>query len=372
MKATFAGIYDGLTVLVTGHTGFKGSWLALWLRELGANVIGYSLEPPTQPSNFEITGLQNQITHVIGDILDLKKLQTVIAEHRPQIIFHLAAQAIVLDSYEHPRHTFEVNSTGTINVIEAARLCPAVKALVMITTDKCYENREWVWGYCEKDALGGNDPYSASKAMAELAIASYRKSFFNTTGPALASARAGNVIGGGDFSAHRIVPDSMKALLAGQPIQVRNPNSVRPWLNVLDPLSGYLWLGACLLKYGHTYAQAWNFGPLEQRGIPVQALVEKAIALWGEGSWHCAEKQLPKPEMGLLRLNWDKVAHTLCWQPVYNWEEAIAETVDWFKAYRTKADMYEICRQHIQNYNDQAAEKNLPWALLEATSLVQG
>jgi len=364
MRETFKGLFQDKTVLLTGHTGFKGSWLAIWLRELGAHVVGYSLEAPTQPNNFTVTGLENRITHRYGDIGDKEALNQVIQEYRPEVIFHLAAQAIVLHSYESPLETFEVNAQGTVNLMEAARHCPSVKAMVMVTTDKCYENRGWIWGYREQDPLGGSDPYSASKAMAELAIQSYRRSFFAVGKPsiAMASARAGNVIGGGDFSDFRIVPDTLKALMAGQPVLVRNPRSVRPWLNVLDPLSGYLWLAAGLLEKGQEYAEAWNFGPLEHRGVPVQDLVEKAIQLWGHGGWVDGSTQQLKPEMGMLRLDWDKAANQLQWQPTYNWEEALSETVSWFKEYGRESDMYEVCVDHIQAYTYRAQEQNIEWA----------
>lgn len=352
MRHEFNGIFNGMTVMVTGHTGFKGSWLAIWLRELGAHVVGYSLDPPTRPSNFEVTGMASKMTHVTGDIRDYNHFKQTLETHRPQVVFHLAAQAIVLHSYTDPKETFEANAIGTVNVLEAARGCPFVRAMVMVTTDKCYENKEWIWGYRENDPLGGNDPYSASKAMAELAINSYRASFFSKKGPALASARAGNVIGGGDFSEYRIVPDTMKSLLEGKPVLVRNPHSVRPWLHVLDPLRGYLSLAAALLEHGREYAQAWNFGPLENQGVNVKVLVEKAIELWGEGTWTKFCEEAPRPEMNMLRLNWDRAANFLQWQPAYHWEEAIAEAVDWFKAYRRKKDMYAVCAGHIDEYVD--------------------
>lgn len=370
IKKDFKRIYEGKTVLVTGHTGFKGSWLSIWLKELGANVIGYSLPPPTSPSNFQVCRLSEQIVHLTGDICNFKKLQEIILEHQPQIVFHLAAQAIVLNSYKNPQQTFETNLTGTVNLLEAIRNAPSVKATVFITTDKCYENRKWVWGYREEDPLGGQDPYSASKAMAELAVSSYRYSFFNQPStPAIATARAGNVIGGGDFSDYRIIPDAMKALMDKKPILVRHPKSVRPWLNVLDPLSGYLWLGVRLLEEGPSFSQAWNFGPLESKGISVREIVEKMITLWGGGEWMQAEVDLQKPEMPMLRLNGDKAAHYLQWSPVYTWEEALEETIDWFKAYQAglsspHLDLYNTCQKHILKYCQKAKDCKLPWAAI--------
>lgn len=361
MKTLFGDCYEGLNVLVTGDTGFKGAWLAIWLNELGARVNGFSLPPLTQPNLYTLSHLNERIHHIEGDLRDASLLKKTISETRPTIIFHLAAQAIVLQSYADPVDTFSSNVMGTINLLEAARACPDVKAVVVVTTDKCYENRDWNWGYRENDTLGGHDPYSASKAMAELAVAAYRHSFFQNSA-AIATARAGNVIGGGDFSANRIIPDAMRALMARQPIRVRNSASVRPWMHVLDPLCGYLTLGAQLLLHGQAYADAWNFGPLEQRGVSVQDLVEKAISLWGEGDWIDATNPNAPQEKSMLRLNWDKAAHDLSWKPSYSWEEALKETVDWFKAYALHRkdphliDLYGICAQHIAQFCSKVPE----------------
>lgn len=370
MDYPFNNAFNGCTVLVTGHTGFKGSWLSLWLQELGARVIGYSLPPPTTPSNFEVAHVGENMEHVIGDIRDFARLQEVLLKHQPDVVFHLAAQPIVLHSFEFPKETFDVNVGGTVNVLEAIRHCPSVKAAVMVTSDKCYLNQEWLWGYRESDTLGGHDPYSASKGMAEQAISAYQHSFFSkANSPAVASVRAGNVIGGGDFADQRIVPDCMKALMANTPIHVRNPYSVRPWLNVLDPLSGYLWLAVKLLNEGSEYAEAWNFGPLEQEAITVQTLVEKALSLWGRGDWIQTEKGSPsKREMNLLRLNWDKAANKLGWKPTYNWIDALQQTVDWFKSYEIHikgiedVDMRAVCLQHIHDYHLHAAHQQVSWA----------
>jgi CDP-glucose 4,6-dehydratase len=371
MRNLFGQVYDGLTVLVTGHTGFKGSWLTTWLLELGAKVVGYSLdEPPTKPSNFEVMGLSHQISDVRGDIRDFPALQYAIVEHRPDVIFHLAAQPIVLHSITKPKLTIDTNAGGTVNVLEAMRTTASTRALISITTDKVYENKEWLWGYRETDRLGGYDPYSASKGMAELAIASYRDSFFPPNkyeehGVAVASVRAGNVIGGGDFADFRLVPDCMRALMAGEPIGIRNPLSIRPWQHVLEPLSGYLWLGAKLLHEGPALAEAWNFGPKEQRGVPAKQLAEKLVELWGDGSWEHTEPGFAKVETGQLRLSWEKAAMRLEWQPVYTWEEALAEITIWFKAFqksqRVKLDMYEVARQHIGAYVQRAGEQGLAW-----------
>ena len=330
MLPLFNNVFKGKTVLVTGHTGFKGSWLSIWLKELGAQVVGYSLEPPTAPSLFDLAKLQDRMVSIQGDIRDLPHLKKILKTYAPEVIFHLAAQAIVLHSYARPHETFEVNSMGTVNVLEAARDCTCLKAMVFVTTDKCYENNEWMWGYRENDRIGGSDPYSASKAMAEMAIHAYRESY--RSAPLAASARAGNVIGGGDFSAYRLVPDIMKALMNNQILKLRNPQSIRPWTHVLDPLCGYLLLAGKLIENEKPFAQAWNFGPLESTGISVQCLVNKAIELWGKGSWIEEEKPESSKEMRCLRLNWDKASHLLQWRPLYSWQEAIHKTVDWFES----------------------------------------
>ena len=369
LKGLFNNIFDGLTTFVTGHTGFKGSWLATWLVEMGANVVGFSLaEPPTVPSNFELSGLGGRITDVRGDVRDLEQLREAVEIHQPELIFHLAAQPIVLRSFEQPRITFDTNAGGTVNVLEAVRTTNSVRALVSITTDKVYEDQGWLWGYRENDRLGGYEPYSASKAMAELAIASYRQSFFPPEryaehGVAIASARAGNVIGGGDFAAHRLVPDSMGALAAGETIQIRNPLSVRPWQYVLEPLSGYLLLAAKLLNDGAEYAESWNYGPKEKQGVSTQELVEKLIELWGLGRWLQTQKPGDvKKETEYLRLNWDKAAALLGWQPVYSLEETLAEITVWYRAYQSKSDMLEVGREQIGEYVRRAEEMNLNWA----------
>ncbi len=375
MTHPFANTYDGLPVLVTGHTGFKGSWLVTWLLELGAHVTGYSLpDPPTRPSNFNASGLAGRVTDVRGDIRDFESLRAAIEAHRPRLIFHLAAQPIVLRSVELPKLTMDTNAGGTVNVLEAIRATArengdGVQALVSITTDKVYENREWLWGYRESDQLGGHDPYSASKAMAELAIAAYRSTYFPPEGygqdhrVAIASTRAGNVIGGGDFADYRLVPDCVKALMEGRPIGVRNPLSVRPWQHVLEPLSGYLWLGAQLLRHGPAFGEAWNFGPLEQKGVPAGALAEKLVELWGSGRWEHTRPGYAEVETGQLRLSWDKAAHRLNWRPVYSWVDALTEITDWFKAFQAQEDMHAVTRRHILRYTERARELGVEWAL---------
>lgn len=366
----FANVYAGVPVLVTGHTGFKGSWLVTWLLELGAQVIGYSYpDAPTRPSNFAVSGLGERLHDHRGDIRDLETLREVFVAYKPRIVFHLAAQPIVLRSVELPKLTFDTNTGGTVNVLEAIRTTDSVRALVSITTDKVYENREWLWGYRENDRLGGHDPYSASKAMAELAVAAYRDTYFpaamygRTHEVAVATTRAGNVIGGGDFADYRLVPDCMKALMDGRPIGVRNPLSVRPWQHVLEPLSGYLWLGARLLQDGPAFGEAWNFGPLEQKGVPARDLADKLVELWGSGSWEHTQPGFAEVETGQLRLSWDKAAHRLIWRPAYTWVDALTEITDWFKHYQAADDMYLVNRRHIESYVTRARSLGIGWAI---------
>jgi len=369
MRDAFGGVFDGITVLVTGHTGFKGSWLSIWLRELGAEVVGYSLEPPTRPSNFEDSQLAEHMTDIRADVRDFEKLRSVVEEHRPQVVFHLAAQSLVLEGYQNPLDTFHINSNGTVNVLEAIRATDCVQAAVCVTTDKCYENQGFIWGYRETDTLGGHDPYSASKAMAELAVASYRSSYSGAGGalPPVATVRAGNVIGGGDWSADRLVPDCMRALMAGQDLVLRNPSHVRPWQHVVEPLGGYLWLAAKLLAEGSRYAEAWNFGPAILEMVTTEQLVREIIRLWGDGSYAAGSGQVEK-ETTLLNLNWDKAARRLDWRPVYDWQEAVHATVDWFKTYGERLgasesmDMYDVCAAHIQAYSDRARAAGVAWA----------
>jgi CDP-glucose 4,6-dehydratase len=355
--------------MVTGHTGFKGSWLSIWLHELGADVVGYSLAPPTVPSNFEASGLAQRVVDRREDVRNLDALCGVIEEFKPQAVFHLAAQTIVRESYANPKETFDVNVGGMVNLLEAIRRTDSVRAVVCITTDKCYEDREWIWGYRENDRLGGHDPYSASKAMAELAILSYRQSFFpvdeyDEHGVALASARAGNVIGGGDWAKDRLVPDFVRALVEGQAIRIRYPDYVRPWQFVLEPLSGYLWLAARLLREGGAFAEAWNFGPSEQLAVTVRDLVQKLIECWGAGEWEDVSSDDAPHETGLLRLSWEKAANRLAWQPAYTWDEAVAETVGWFKQHHeSDLDMYDVCVRQIERYTDRARELRVAWAL---------
>ena len=349
-------IYQGKTVLITGHTGFKGSWLAVWLESLGGKVVGYSLDPPTDPSIFRATGLSNRIVDIRGDILDCDKIFKTIKKYRPEYIFHLAAQPLVRHSYKNPLETFTINIIGTANVLESIRKSQYSTTCLCITSDKCYENREWDYAYRENDSLGGYDPYSASKAAAEIVIASYRKSFFSqgkeNSRVSLSSARAGNIIGGGDWAEDRIVPDCVRALAKGKPIEVRAPHSTRPWQFVLDPLFGYLSLASKMKEDPERYAEAWNFGPDHSNAVDVQTLTEKILAAWGKGTWKDISDNKNAPhEAGHLMLDTAKSMVKLGWKPVYDIDDAIQKTMEWYRNYYSgKNDMYDFSFQQIESY----------------------
>ena len=352
----FKKIFKNKSVLVTGHTGFKGSWLALWLHDLGARVTGLALPPNTEPSHFELIRLQELITHIEGDIRNEEIVRSTFEKAKPEIVFHLAAQSLVRDSYDDPKATFDTNIGGTVNVLEAIRHCSTIKAAVIVTSDKCYENREWVWGYRENDPMGGHDPYSASKGAAEIVCAAYRRSFFdkNGRGPHIgfATARAGNVIGGGDWAKDRIIPDCIRALSKGEPIVVRNPNATRPWQHVLDPLSGYLLLAQKLFEAPARFSGAWNFGPVENGHIKVIDLTNEFVKIWGSGKTHAppSEKSAPH-EAHLLRLCIDKAVHELQWQPLLNSSTAIDWTVVWYKTWHLKnTDMQSFSLKQIRKF----------------------
>ena len=332
MKENFGGAFKNKTVLVTGHTGFKGSWLCIWLRELGANVIGYALEPYTEKDNFVVTGLKNKITHIIGDVRDYDKLKGIFDIYKPEFVFHLAAQPIVRLSYEQPKLTYDTNIGGTVNLFECCRTTNSVKVVVNITSDKCYENKEWIWGYRENDPMGGYDPYSSSKGCSELISSAYRKSFFNKNDIALSSVRAGNVIGGGDWQNDRIIPDCIKALKNNEPIIIRSPNATRPWQHVLEPLSGYLLLASKMYFDKHKYSGAWNFGPEHSSIISVEKLAKKIVQYWGKGKIKLNNKMSDEPhEANLLSLDISKVRNYLKWKPILSIDETIQMSVNWYK-----------------------------------------
>ena len=350
----FNNTYKGKTVLVTGHTGFKGSWLSIWLLELGAKVIGYGLDPLTKKDNFVLSGLKDKLVDIRGDIRDAKKLEEVFNEYKPEYVFHLAAQPIVTLSYEQPVYTYEVNVMGTLNVLECIRHTASVKFGIFVTTDKCYENKEQVWGYKETDALGGYDPYSSSKAACEVAINSWRQSFMNPSqysihGKAIASVRAGNVIGGGDWAINRIVPDCIRAIEAGDPILIRNPKAIRPWQHVLDPLNGYLMLGEKLIEDPVKYSEAWNFGPVLDSIVDVWEVASKLIQEYGWGELKDLSLNNKLHEAQLLNLDMSKAQFKLGWKPRLNIEKTISYTVEWYKDY-IERDVYDLCENQINKF----------------------
>jgi CDP-glucose 4,6-dehydratase len=346
--------WRGKRVLLTGHTGFKGSWLSLWLQKAGAELLGYAL-PPATPSLFALADLGTGMRSLHADIRDREQLGRAFGEWKPEIVFHLAAQALVRESYRQPVDTFETNVMGTVQVLEAVRLTPGVKAVLIITSDKCYENREWVWGYRESDPMGGRDPYSASKGCAELVVSSYQRSFFSLEthaqhGVAVASARAGNVIGGGDWAADRLIPDAIRAFLEGKPLTVRNPQSVRPWQHVLEPLDGYLTLAERLYRQGPAFAGAWNFGPESRDSRPVAEVVGSLARLWGDRvSWE-QERTAQPHEAGSLRLDCSKAQAQLGWTPRLPLESALEWVVRWWKDWQRGANVRAISTRDIDQY----------------------
>jgi CDP-glucose 4,6-dehydratase len=356
-----AHLYQGKRVFVTGHTGFKGSWLCEWLLQLGAEVTGYSLRPPTDPALFDQLELESRLRHFTGDIRDAGALQSALAQARPDFVFHLAAQPLVTESYVKPTETFDTNVMGTVHLLDALRLIEHPCAAVLITTDKCYENREWVHGYREEDPLGGYDPYSASKAAAELVISSYRRSFFQKHAVKIASARAGNVIGGGDWAVNRIVPDCVRALQRDQPIVVRNRKATRPWQHVLEPLSGYLWLASRLAASSQSdtqFCSAFNFGPGHDANRTVADLVQEVLKHW-PGRWEDRSDPQAVHEARLLQLSTDKAYALLEWTPVWTFADAVRETVEWYRETCQKpgsATAQALMRTQIAQYIARARE----------------
>ena len=330
----------------------------MWLAELGAKVIGYSLEPPTKPNMFKALNLQDKVTHIIGDVRDDQHLLSVFKEYQPEFVFHLAAQPIVRLSYKEPKLTYETNVMGTVNVLEAIRRTKSVKVAVIITSDKCYENKEWIYGYRETDPMGGYDPYSSSKGCAELAVSAYRRSFFNPEkynkhGVALSSARAGNVIGGGDWGLDRLVPDCIRGLSRNKIITIRNPNAVRPWQHVLEPLSGYLLLGAKMYENGVLYSDAWNFGPLDSDIITVEEIVKKIISYWGSGKYRIEASSKNLHEAKLLKLDCSKAHSIIGWHSIYDINESLKKTVEWYKMYYNgikNKELYDFTVSQIIEY----------------------
>ena len=366
----FDNFYKNRTVLITGHTGFKGAWLTQWLLSLGADVIGVSSYVPSNPSLFEVLQLKDKINDYRADIRELDTLLEIFKTNKPEIIFHLAAQPIVKQSYQNPKETFDINVGGTVNVLEAIRQTESVKIAVMITSDKCYDNVEWEYGYREDDRLGGKDPYSASKACAELAIHSYGQSFLKQTDKRIASVRAGNVIGGGDWAAHRIVPDCMRAWSQNETVSLRAPNATRPWQHVLEPLSGYLWLGSYLSsdKGKQLDGEAFNFGPDASVNFPVRKLIEDLATYWDHAVYENKNNDSQMLEAGLLKLCCDKALHFLDWQSTLSFEQTVELTSKWYRSYYTGLDMVEYTQQQLDTYTQLAKEKGQPWMLSKTAS----
>lgn len=352
--------WKGRRVFLTGHTGFKGSWMALWLQSLGADVTGYALTPPTHPNLFDIAGVAGGLRHIVGDIRDLDALHRALADCKPEIVIHMAAQPLVRYSYDEPVETYATNVMGTVHLLESVRRVGGVRAVVNITTDKCYENREWIWGYRENEPMGGYDPYSNSKGCAELVSAAYRSSFFNPAdyarhGVALATVRAGNVIGGGDWAKDRLIPDILTGFEAGQVVHIRNPNAIRPWQHVLEPLRGYLMLAERLVEHGPEFASAWNFGPHADDARPVGWIVERMGGLWGEGAhWQVDDGKHPH-EANFLRLDITKAMTGLGWHPALRLDAALEKIIEWSRARMSGADMRKVTLTQIESYQMAAA-----------------
>ncbi|WP_441972185.1 CDP-glucose 4,6-dehydratase [Paenibacillus sp. 2KB_20] len=344
--------WSGKKVFLTGHTGFKGSWLSIWLHSMGAKVTGYSLSAPTTPSLFELGNVEEVLVDsVIGNVTNLEILRDTMQDANPEIIIHMAAQPLVRKSYEDPVLTYQTNVMGTVNVMEAARTCSSLRVILNVTTDKCYENQEWHWGYRENEPLGGYDPYSSSKACSELITSAYRSSFFESSVVKVATARAGNVIGGGDWAEDRLIPDLMKALANGELIKIRNPEAVRPWQHVLEPLSGYLLLCQQLYLEGQEYAQAWNFGPQDRDARSVQWIVTQMLSKWPhQHPGYQVVNLNSKHEANMLKLDCSKASHELNWNPRWTLEQALDVTIQWFEEYLQGKDVRELCKRQIAEY----------------------
>ncbi len=355
----FGDIYKGKRVVVTGHTGFKGSWLSLWLSHLGAEVVGISLAPEAQPNHWDLLHFDNKVEHRELDIRNANDLSRVMQAVKPEVVFHMAAQSLVRRSYRDPLTTWSTNVMGTVNLLESCRQINCVRAILVVTTDKCYENQEWEWGYRENDRLGGHDPYSASKAGAELVAASYRSAFFNSdVTPLLATARAGNVIGGGDWSEDRLVPDLVRSIATEQSLEIRSPNSTRPWQHVLESVSGYLNLGQKLIEGDRRFEGAWNFGPEKSGNRKVSEVLNKLNAHWTEVKWHIA-KEPQKHEANLLYIDSSKSNYQLGWMPVWDLDKTLLKTSDWYKAYLKSNSV--ITKLQLKEYIEAAISAQVKW-----------
>jgi len=344
------GFWKGRRVFVTGHTGFKGSWLCLWLHELGAQVKGFALEPPTTPSLFNEARVAELVESEIGDIRDLQRVTQSVHDFQPDILIHMAAQPLVRYSYDAPIETYAVNVLGTAHVLEAAKTCGSIKSVVSVTTDKCYENKEWVWAYRENEPMGGHDPYSSSKGCAELVTASYRRSFYEQKGIGLASARAGNVVGGGDWALDRLIPDILRAFEKDQPVVIRSPNAVRPWQHVLEPLSGYLSLAQRLFESPGDFAEGWNFGPNEEDAKPVSWILDRMVDAWPGSSWRLDQATNNPHEANYLKLDISKAKSKLDWQPTWDLKHTLENIVKWHRAWLSSDDMQAFSKNEINEF----------------------
>lgn len=342
--------WRGRRVLVTGHTGFKGSWLSLWLQSMGAQVHGFALAPPTDPNMFTVAGVADGMETTIGDVREFEAVRAAFERCRPEIIIHMAAQSLVRLSYAEPIETYATNVMGTVHILEAARRTGLTRAIVNVTTDKCYENREWLWGYREDEPMGGHDPYSSSKGCSELVTSAYRRSFFQSCGKAVASARAGNVIGGGDWALDRLVPDILRGFQRGEPVTVRNPSATRPWQHVLEPLSGYLMLAQRLYDDGQTWAEAWNFGPDDDDSVSVGWVVRQMTRKWGNGAAWQLDERAHVHEANYLKLDISKTRARLGWRPRWNLDLALGHVIDWHKAWLDGRDMRGFSASQIASY----------------------
>ena len=368
LNEQFSGIFKDKTIFVTGHTGFIGSWLTEWLCELGANVVGYSLEPPTSPSLFKTLNLEKKITHILGDVNNYTKLEKSLQQHSPELIFHLAAQPLVQTSYKQPLETIKTNVIGAVNLLESIRKISSVKVCIIVTSDKCYENKEINYAYKETDTLGGFDPYSASKGAVELVTSSYRNSFFNPAdftehGISLSTSRIGNVIGGGDWATNRLVPDSIRSLSTNTEIQIRNPTAIRPWQHVLEAISGLFCLSKKMWVEPTLFAEPWNFGPeIDSERFTVSQLTSQIISEWGTGNYKNLSHDEPH-EANLLMLDSSKAIEKLDWHPVYSIKDALHKTISWYKEYFTNDEkIQELTKNQISEYVEQAKKMNIGWA----------
>lgn len=351
MKCVDQEFWRSKKVLVTGHTGFKGSWLCLWLQSMGAEVCGFALEPPTTPALFDVANVSSGMLSIIGDIRNIDSVSDVFSNFKPEIVLHLAAQPLVRRSYVDPIETYSTNVIGTVNLLEVARNTDSVRAIVNVTTDKCYENREWFWGYREDEPMGGYDPYSSSKGCSELVTSAYRRSFLNNKGIALASARAGNVLGGGDWAEDRLVPDILRSFENKTPVLVRNPLSIRPWQHVLEPLSGYLTLAERLYVDGEKWAQGWNFGPKDEDARSVEWIVTQMCAMWGgDASW-ILDEAIHQHEANYLKLDISKAKAVLGWEPRWDLKTSLFYIIEWQHSWMAGSNMKQVCTSQINAFN---------------------